>query len=476
MAQNNSSASVTGAVRPAGARLKRRPALSPSSAFQLFLEHRRRALRNSTSPEIDSKIICTDKSLTPSYSQPASDCRPLSSSQRKSKLGDLTQSPALLRHLGKLAPLYRRHRNLERALSLFLLRRQLWRRTRRPFFKMDLKRLRDIQADESSSDDEPGLVLASASVSAPRRRSPAPNPAAVAAFEGQQAGTEPIGGKQKRVAVAEIPGEDADPETSQTAKKAVVVPVSLALSSSNPAPVASSTGGIDGTKSPRKRTLEDGKAEAKTEERAIKKARTLEPAATKREEESSKSAQARSSKDAAVAALRPKPVAQMEYHDQRVHDMLTDPLGFDDFVYDTTRPMPLHAARSFAKFRRRQSHSAPPLIMSGALGPVTPGGKKPVNSKSKGPVGSLAKEARKRAHQQKVKERVQGENGIATRFEPGFLGAQRKGNDVAGKRTAGPKGNGGKRKDERWLTAARPGGLNGGERHQPDPKKFKKLV
>ncbi|KAL2145314.1 hypothetical protein VTI28DRAFT_7531 [Corynascus sepedonium] len=475
MAQNNISASVTGAVRPAGARLKRRRALSPSSAFQLFLEHRRRALRNSTSPEIDSRIICTDKSLTPSYSQPASDCRPLSSSQRKSKLGDFTQSPALLRHLGKLAPLYRRHRNLERALSLFLLRRQLWRRTRRPFFKIDFKRLRDIQADESSSDEEPGLVLASASVSAPPRRSPAPNPAALAIFEGQQAGTKPIGGKQKRAAVAENIGEDAVPESSQTAKKAVVVPVSPALSS-NPAPVASSTGGTDGTKSPRKRTLEDGKAEAKTEERAIKKARTLEPAATKREEESSRSAQARSSKAAAVAALPTKHVAQMEYHDQRVHDMLTDPLGFDDFVYDTTRPMPLHAARSFAKFRRRQSHSAPPLIMSGAIGPATPGGKKPSISKSKGPVDSLAKEVRKRAHQQKVKERVQGENGIATRFEPGFLGGHRKGNDVVGKRTAGMKGNGGKRKDERWLTAARPGGLNGGERHQPDPKKFKKSV
>ncbi|KAL2166445.1 hypothetical protein VTG60DRAFT_2753 [Thermothelomyces hinnuleus] len=483
MAQNNSSASVTGAARMAGARHKKRAAaLSASSAFQLFLEHRRRALRNSTSPEVESKIVIPDRYSTPSQSQPPSDCRPFASSLRKPKIGDATHSRALLRHLSKLAPLYRRHRNLERALNLFLLRRQLWRRTRRPFFQMDfIKRLRDIQADESSSDEDSGLVLTSASVSALRHRSPVSEQAAAVAAN-QPEKTKTAGEKRKRDTPAEGPAEDVGPENLPAAKKEEVEPVPPAVGRKLADPVPNGRDGTDGNKSTKKRALDEETAGATAEESAAKKARIVKPVGgAKVEAESRKPAQSESSKaagSAAAAAPRPKPVAQMEYHDQRVHDMLTDPLGFDDFVYDTTKPIPPHLARSFARYRRRQPQSPPPLIMSGAIGPAALAAKSPVNPKLKGPGNSLAKEAQKRAYQQRINERVKDmKEKKAVESESGFPGEQGKGKAVVGRQPPGGlKGGSSKHKEKRWLTAARQGGVNYGEQHRARVKKYKKPV
>ncbi|KAL2174745.1 uncharacterized protein P884DRAFT_263383 [Thermothelomyces heterothallicus CBS 202.75] len=490
MAQNNNSASVTGAARMAGARHKKRAAaLSASSAFQLFLEHRRRSLRNSTSPEVESKIVIPDKYSTPSQSQPPSDCRPFASPLRKPKLGDATHSRAILRHLSKLAPLYRRHRNLERALNLFLLRRQLWRRTRRPFFQMDfIKRLRDIQADESSSDEDSGLVLTSASVSALRHHSPVSEQAAVVAAN-QPEKTKTAGEKRKRDTAAEGPAEDVGPENLPAAKREEVEPVPPAVGRKLAVPVPNGRDGTpngrdgtDGNKSTKKRALDEETAGATAEESAAKKVRIVKPVGgAKVEAENRKPAQSESSKaadSAAAAAPRPKPVAKMEYHDQRVHDMLTDPLGFDDFVYDTTKPIPRHLARSFARYRRRQPQSPPPLIMSGAIGPAALAAKSPVTPKLKRPGNSLAKEAQKRAYQQRINERVKDmKEKKAAESESGFPGEQGKGKAVVGRQPPGGlKGGSGKHKEKRWLTAARQGGVNYGEQHGARVKKYKKPV
>ncbi|KAL2165434.1 hypothetical protein VTH06DRAFT_732 [Thermothelomyces fergusii] len=489
MAQNDSSANVTGAARPAGARQKKRAAALPAaSAFQLFLEHRRRALRNSTSPEVESKIVIPDRHSTPSQSHPPSDYRPIASSLRKPKPGDATHSRTLLRHLSKLAALYRRHRNLERAVNLFLLRRQLWRRTRRPFFHMDfIKRLRDIQADEPSSDEDSGLMLTSASLSSLRHRSPV-SEQAVAVSVNQPELTGTAGERRKQDPPPEDHVKDAGPENLPATEKEKLEPVPpvalapLAVSRKPAGTVPNGRDSTDGNKGAKKRVLDEATSGAVAEEIAAKKAKIVKPVGgAKAEMELRKPAQAENSKaasSAATAAPRPKSVAQMEYHDQRVHDMLTDPLGFDDFVYDATKPIPRALALSFARYRRRQPQPPPPLIMSGAIGPAPVAAKSSVIPKNKGSGSSLAKEAQKRAHQLKIKEQAKDmKEKKAAESDSRVPDVQGKAKAVVGRQPpSGLMGGNGKRKEKRWLTAARHGGVNQGEQHRAHVKKSKKPV
>jgi hypothetical protein len=156
----------------------------------------------------------------------------------------------------------------------------------------------------------------------------------------------------------------------------------------------------------------------------------------------------------------------MEYFERRVHDMLTDPLDFDDCVYDSTKPTPRHVERSFARNRRGQKQPPPPLEMSGAAGPAP--GAKPVTPKTKGS-GSLAKEAQKRAHQQKVKAQVEDLKGKAAASSSEPEEGTKK--SVGGKQAGKTKANVGKRKDRAWLTNARKVD-GGGQQPQIRVKKY----
>ncbi|KAK4156917.1 hypothetical protein C8A00DRAFT_12188 [Chaetomidium leptoderma] len=458
MAQNNSSASASaaGTAWATGATLQKRAAVTPSPAPQLFGQ-RQRALRKSTSLKTDPKAVFPENSLTPSLSQSISlPHRPLPSLPRKVKLSDVAHSLILHRRLSnprvpsKPSRLYRRLRNPKRALSLFLRRRQQWRRTRRPISNMNfIEHLRRIQADEASSDEESGLVLTSVSNPAPRRPSSASSTTSVVA-PGQSDENKATGAAKKRDGAEEAAAtEEASAKTSRAAKKAkgpesVGAKQPQAAKAQTTLPTAAAADGkalTNGVKSPKKRSRDDEKTEIEGERlRAAKKPKSED----RNQAESSR---------AAPAALAPR-----EYFERRVHETLTDPLGFDDLVYNSNKPIPRHVARSFAQYRRRQTQPPPPLEMSGALGSAADA--KPAAGKPKSP-GSLAKEAQKRAHQQKVKEQVQGAKGF-----------------VGSKQAGVPKANAtkGKGKERAWLTNARgkSGVKQGGRHHQPSVKKYNK--
>jgi hypothetical protein len=159
-----------------------------------------------------------------------------------------------------------------------------------------------------------------------------------------------------------------------------------------------------------------------------------------------------------------KPVGQMEFFERRRYEMLNDPLGFDDCVHDTTKPIPRHAAKSFAQYRRREKGPPPPLEMSGAIGPahddVDDNGKQSAAKGSRRPE-SLAKEARKRAHQQKVGQKVQalnrgksGSAGSAKTAEEGKGAGSERGKQVGTGKMANGKGKGKQRSWESTVSSA----------------------
>ncbi|KAM7200434.1 hypothetical protein V8F33_003880 [Rhypophila sp. PSN 637] len=81
----------------------------------------------------------------------------------------------------------------------------------------------------------------------------------------------------------------------------------------------------------------------------------------------------------AVPPTSPKrnnPAAPLKYHEQVVHDMLNDPLGFDDLVCDSKGPM--HNRNRFRSFRNRYKKPAPNFspLMSGGIGKDLPEVKK----------------------------------------------------------------------------------------------------
>ncbi|KAK3300086.1 uncharacterized protein B0H64DRAFT_379927 [Chaetomium fimeti] len=474
MVQNNSSVSDIGTDRLRTAKHKRQAVLSRTSTLQLSSEQHRQVLRRSTSLEINSRLLFLGKSPAFSLSQPPSPGLPLSSSHRKTKSNQLAHPPILHRHLSrppapsKLAKLYRRHRNLERAVSLFLLRRQWWRRTRRPTLNSDfIKHLRQIQADEPSSDEESGRILASAAVSA-HRRSPSTTKPATTTTPAQPGETEVAPAKRKRDGPAEAAPESTN--LGAPAKPGRVQSPSP-LANGKPSPVA------NGTTSPRKRARANEEASPGPREGVHKRAKTETPLPPKPKPEAASSKTTAATAAAAAAVPPRKPVDKMEYFERRVHDMLTNPLEFDDCVHDSTRPPPRHAARSFAKYRRRQTQAPPPLVMSGALGPAAPASStlvaKPavVVARSKGSGNALATEAQKRAHQRKGGEWAQGSKGKGKAVtSPGPHGK------AVGRQPVVSRSDGGRRGERRWLSNARQTGVNGGQRHPAGVKKYNKFA
>ncbi|EAQ93575.1 predicted protein [Chaetomium globosum CBS 148.51] len=342
-----------------------------------------------------------------------------------------------------------------------------------------INHLRQLQADESSSDEEPGRILTAAAVTAP----PAKPPAATTTPPAQPAETKAPTPKRKREAPAEAAPEGIDAETRQAAKRAKLQLPTPPASTSPPSPLA------NGTPSPKKkgvRAAEEKKAAAAPPTTTTTTTKTHQPKAASIASSSKAPAPAAAAtKDeppekaaTTVAARAPrKPLDQMEFFERRVHDMLTRPLDFDDCVLDTARPIPRHAARSFAQYRRRQPQPAPPLVMSGALRPVSKGDVKVGagnggggGGRSKGSSGStLAMEARKNAHRLNVKERGQELKGKA-RAGPHGKGA------VVGKQSVVSRPDGGRGKERQWLSNARQTGGNGGQQHLAGGKKSKKFA
>lgn len=323
--------------------------------------------------------------------------------------------------------------------------------------------LRRIQADEVSSDEESGLLLTSVTAPVPRRRPSPPLNHTTVTAPSQPVEAQVTVAKRKRDPTAEpASAEEANAETSRAAKK-TKAPTSIPAVDGKPASVT--TGGEPGPQSngangSKKRALEDEKTKSEGEQPAAKKIKpengnVKKPVVTKTE----------SSKAASATPVPQKPIGRMEYFEQRVHEMLTDPLEFDDFVYDSNKPVPRHVARSFARCRRGQTQPPPPLVMSGAIGSAS--NAKSAIAKPKGS-GSLAKEARKRAHQQKIKEQVHTQKGKAAEGR-GFVGSKQ----PAMSRANVGKGKG---KERAWLTNARqrPNVNLGGQRHQGGVKKYNK--
>ncbi|KAL2131153.1 hypothetical protein VTI74DRAFT_5464 [Chaetomium olivicolor] len=472
MAQNSSCVSAAGTARATAACIAPRPALPPS-ALQLFLKYRRRQLRKSTSPDSDSSTTSShseslDSNFTTSSlrkvgishlnlasnSQSAPSLNHFPPTSKEVKFRDIAHALALHHQLralaaSKLAKLYRRHRNPERAVNLFLLRRLLWRSTRRPVSNMDwIEHLRMLQTDEPSSDEESGAHLTAATVPV-RRLSPASaNSASTPAQPARE--LEVTGAKRKRTPTAEDSAAMVGVAEGAPVMKKAKAPSPPTSTDGKPPPnvgrlPAPQTNGTEGAK---KRKLDTPGADEE-QQLAAKKIRpengkALKPAATTAESSKDAPAPAKpnSGKGASASRAPSKPVHTMEYFEWRAHDMLTDPLGFDDCVHDTKKPFPRQAARGFAQCRRRQRQPTPPLEMRGALGPTQVA--RPAKVKVNGP-RSLAKEAQKRAHQQKVDEQAQALKGDGK----GFGGVKHEGmaraNGVNGK---------GKHKERVWLTAS----------------------
>ncbi|KAK4194651.1 hypothetical protein QBC40DRAFT_290403 [Triangularia verruculosa] len=99
-----------------------------------------------------------------------------------------------------------------------------------------------------------------------------------------------------------------------------------------------------------------------------------------------------------------KLVQKMEYFERRRHEMLGDPLGYDDLVRHTNKPIPLSTQRKFQRFERHYRHPKPERYeMSGALNPPDMTSALAGGSNKKGEE-SLSRNARKRAHRKRAEE------------------------------------------------------------------------
>ena len=87
----------------------------------------------------------------------------------------------------------------------------------------------------------------------------------------------------------------------------------------------------------------------------------------------------------------------------------------------------------------------------------------------------MAREAQKRAHQQKVEGRVQGLKRKGKAVESSSS-AHEKGKAVVGRQQVMANGRVGKPKEKRWLTNARQTDGKGGQHHQASAVKYKKSV
>lgn len=399
MARHNSSAgSINGPALAAASNPPLGAALTPTSALQLFFKTRQRSSRKFNSSAV--LLSTPPKSLAPS--------RAVRNPSLPSSLAAKADAILLQQHLDRAKPItlgtrgtrYKRYRNPDRALNSFLVRRSLWRSSRRPTTKMDfINHLRLIQADDPSSDEDSSLSFVSdGSLGA----SSTSDTTALTNPDKSDEETKPSGTKRKRKRAAvtkSAPSAKDAAETLPAPKKAKTESVSaptpsITMSGKAPA-VAPEPARPNGTKKMKKRKLDDEKNETESEPHAAKK---MKPETRKRAEQVP--VKAANSTTASAAPVAPKPLRKMEYFEERVHEMLTNPLGFDDLVYPTDKPVPNYVKRQFAKCRRSQREPTPPLEMSGALGPAPDA--KPATTKRQ-PSESLAMGAQKRAHQQKVK-------------------------------------------------------------------------
>jgi hypothetical protein len=313
-----------------------------------------------------------------------------------------------------------------------------------------IEHIRRIQADEPSSDEESGSSPFSVPAPVSRRQSSAPataTPAAPAQLDESKTSS-PKKKRDSAAATEEALTERAPKKVKSTEPSSVGTAKKAKDETRSPAAASTPASLTNGTKSTKKRARMDEEKASEGEQRAVKRVKPEDRSSAKL---ASIKAEAESSKKTmpAAAPAAQKPVDKMEYFERRVHDMLTDPLDFDDCVYDSNKPMSQHAARSFARNRRGQKQPPPPLEMSGAAGPAS--GTKPATPKSRGS-GSLAKEAQKRAHQQKVNghvERLKGKAVASSEPEEGIKGP------VGGKQPVKVKANVGKRKERAWLTNSR---------------------
>lgn len=280
-----------------------------------------------------------------------------------------------------------------------------------------INHLRFIQADEPSSDEDSSFMSGFVTSSSPglRDQSSTSNSSTVTTPDQSDGETKAKTTKRKRGSETQSHSQVEDAvEASRAAKK------------SKPSQSAGPSNGLQKTETQKTSPEVNGKAPAaapeqpqpngikepkqKLDKEKSQAEKNEQCAARKPKSESAKPApkpptKAESSKDAPAAPpIKKKPVSQMEYFERRVHEILQDPLGFDDLVYDSNKKPPRHLARKFRQGRRHQRHPTPPLEMSGALGRVPDA--KPAAPKRQSSE-SLAKNARKRAHQQKVKEQVQ---------------------------------------------------------------------
>ncbi|KAK0669359.1 hypothetical protein QBC41DRAFT_320099 [Cercophora samala] len=99
-----------------------------------------------------------------------------------------------------------------------------------------------------------------------------------------------------------------------------------------------------------------------------------------------------------------KPVQKMEYFERRRHEMLDDPLGYDDLVRHTNQQPSALTKKKFLRWERHYRHPKPEKFeMSGALNPPDMTSALAGSGKKKGEE-SLSRSARKRAHRKRAEE------------------------------------------------------------------------
>ena len=459
MGHNNRRASApggaAGSLRLQQAKASQRAAPNTSAAVRLVLKEHHQLLQASAS-SVAGPLGHAQ------FSSSTSTVRVSGLARRTLILGEQPNKPLTP---ARLAKIYRRHRNPERALVMFFWRRQQWKKSRRPSITLAfLEHFRRFHFRKPSSNEEPGLVFrpaaaqngpsqpamaanttpsepvtaAKATLSEPvtsAKTTPSePVTTAKSSMEGPQRPAE--GGRRRKASAA---ADETSTESLPPKKKAKVL-TTLSAASSN------AVRKVDGSE----------KTEHEGDQRAVKKAadhsvsKPIPPTA-----ESSKA-----SRDLPV---RSKPVAKMEFFEQRVHEMVTNPLEFDDFVYDSNRPPSRQTARMFARCRGRQTQPPPPLVMSGAIG--SPGGSKvssPASSRKE--PRSPAKEARQQPKGPGAGRGRKGK-GVASLYSDDES-MRSVGSKSSLVRDAGVGKAKGKGKERAWLTNGRSKqGVKGGQQH-----------
>ncbi|KAK4193514.1 hypothetical protein QBC35DRAFT_108705 [Podospora australis] len=326
--------------------------------------------------------------------------------------------------------LYRAHRNPEKALNLFLLRRHYWRSTRRPTPTMDsaswITHLRESQAESSSDEDfntipKKQLQSDEKTNGTKRKRQESVSDPKVAAQEEKSAANDIThlvkkakkateSGDSKRSATVPKDSSPAKPLAGNDKKAANDAEKPLVNGDKKLVANGEKKSILNGDKklviSDEKKTLPNGDKKVAVNSEtssAVNGEKTPSKARITDQDASKPSAKP----PTATSVSQQKPVEKMAYHELRVHEMLTNPLDYDDCVFDSRKPPSKWQSRQLKSFPKKFTPPAGAL-MSGALGPAV---KSVEDNKSsagnKRPAGEdFSKAARKRAHQQRVDEEV----------------------------------------------------------------------